>query len=566
MSYRPITALALAIAVSAPAAAQTRLAFSESNGVEVLAYGSPWCGETLDLEFRLSGPSPLRDTSALADFAPRLAPVFNGECPQARTARVRLTEPDGSAMSGAPRYTMSAARGWTIAPEQPGGEESGPGAADEAPAAAPIDLSAQFDQAAGFGDEDLLDIVFHFTPQFTDVERYPGVPLTVGAVYACQTQRSARGGDEFAQRRLTEEVAPRIDEHRNQGARVLGKTFRVNTNLLNGRYQLDLGEYDFDSEVFALEDAFGSQVGTILLSGQRGCSTSFNGSLPNQFVLEFEDDESLTAIPMTRDRAQALVSEYTRRRFSRVVSADALVTVTGFSVENGRGVIQVSPTALRLFEPMNGSEIAAFDASALEAARVAARERREAAEREARIAQRRATAQALEANRDREIEMFESQVETLPNRAYRILAAVGPEDISRPASDHPSLLAARAEQFGEPVSAVLMFRAGRNREDINEARWPAALRVEVRDNDFDGTLRSDDWYVAWGELEMDHDRADNAAGQLTPAFLEAEWIYACESDGCEDDADPDALVDAFTERLDARIEEALAELDETEEN
>ena len=550
-----------------PAAAQNTLAFSESNGVEIVAQGSPWCRSTLQLQFRLSETSRLRDEAALIDFAPRIAPVLEAECSDAQAAEVRLTDERGDSLGDRPVYRMTAAEGWALAAQ--GSPAEAPSATSPVssesdvenlsetpePISSEEDLEALFASAEPIGNEGFLQAIFHFSPQYGDVSRFENTPLSLGGLFACELQQRANRNDEFAERQLRDEMEPVIANLRESGARILEREFRI-------RYETALGEYAFDNGAFPISP-FDGQLNLGGFDEPRGCRARYNESIPYTFLLRFSEDSELDQLPMSREAAQSYLEDMRRRNFNqREVFADVVYRVTGFDANGGRGVLTVEPVALRLLHRTTQETLLALDRNALEEQRAAAEERRLEAERQAEIERRQAEARRLRDQRDREIEFMGNRLERTSSRAERIFIVHTPEDAASASFDHPSLIAARAERFDEGQFGVVMFQAGRTRDGITTARWPSPLRVDVRDRSIDLPLARGDWFLAYGEIEADPDATDRPG--LIAALMEADWIFACESEGCEDEGDPDELIERFEERLDERIE-AMLEGEESEE-
>lgn len=557
--------LGAAAFAAAPAAAQDTLAFSEANGIEIVALGDPWCRSTLELQFRLSETSPLRDEATMTQFAPRLAPVFEAECPEAGAAEVRLTDVDGEGLEGRPAYRMASAQGWAMSVVREASgmsslaaalqeDNDAPSATTEAPPPGettdegppPDEIpEAVFTNAEPITNEGYLQTIFHFAPQYADVSRFENTPVAIGGLYACELQQRALRGDEFAARQLRADMEPVIADLRGSAAQILEREFRI-------QYETSLGEYVFDDGAFPVSP-FEGRLNLGGFEEPRGCRVSMNDAIPFSFSLTFSEDAEVDQLSMSREAAQSYLEDMRRRNYGqREVLADLIYRVVGFEVNGRAGTLTVEPVALRLLHRTTQETLLSLDRDALESQRQAAEQRRLEAQRQAEIERRQAEAQRLREQRDSEIEFMSRRLENTARAAERIFMVHSPEDARTPDYDHPSLIAAQAERFGEAQIAVVLFQAGRTRDDITNARWPTPLRVDVRDRSVELPLSRGDWYLAYGELDPDPDAADLTG--LSAALLEAEWVFACASDGCEEESAPEALLDHFEERLDARIE------------
>lgn len=585
MTYLPRIGLAAAgalVCTLGAANAQHRLAFSEASGIEVLTLSDSWCAERFELEFRLSADSPLRDRTQLAAFAPRLAPIFDAECPAGTEAQVRVRGQDGSSISGDTAYVMSRDAGWALqgvhasAPPEPASRAAAEAVEPETTLPTDDDSGLRADAAGGsataeavpsarapqgpsvdqlvrtaqeLGNEDYLAAVFHFQPQFADLSRFSNSALTLGAMFNCQLQQRA-SRDEFARRELDAEMA-------EQARRIAASSSAITSRNFVLRVTARLGDYSFETGAFP----FAPLEGSWRLPGyrlERNCWATAHDSVPTSFTLEFDPASAITQIAMSEAEAQRLRAGM---RNSRNLETEIVFNITGVEVNRSNAQLAAEPVAVRALLPGNRATVVEFDRAALRENIERARQAVAEAERQRREAERLARIERLESERDIQIERLRERISSTSSPMRRIVMVHGPANTGYVPDRHPSAIAARHRADEGDRMGLVMFRAGRTRDDLVEAEWPSSLRINVRDRDVETPLRRQGWYVAMGPITLDTERSERRReGGLRPALMDADWVFACRSEACEEEASSRELLDLARESVDRQIAEQIAAL------
>lgn len=531
---------------AAPASAQHRIAYSEANGIEVLARTSEWCSINVELEFRLADHSRLRDGDALTRFAPDIGPAIVSQCLQVRTANIRIADENGIPFPASDIYQIRADLNWGFA-NPPQVDFLGSGI--ETPSVQRAQ-AAEAATARRMTNDDLVRAIFRYLPQYADLDQYPGTLNSLGAMYECDLMRQAENSNEFARRGFDREVRRHLD-------RLASSAADIDPMLFLMSYSIPLGEYDFDMSAFQVAPVRARLDIGLDLQAAEGCQISQSRGLPWDVYLRAPESAFIDRLPMSERRGEALLSALMSRGAGRrSVDVEVTYRLTGASANNAQLDIEFEPVRIRFLEPDSGPELYVMDSSEMGRIREAVEEAERLAEEARGEAEREATrADLLRRREDAEDEIRRrlEYTERREERIFRVHAATENHYVSY---GHPSLLAAVAGAAQRSIDVVTIFKAGRNDGETWQSDWPSSLSVSVVDG-VEAEIEMGQWVVVSGKLSG-VEPSDQPG--LYPAEIEAEWVFICEDEFCEADAETDNLLQAYIQRLDDELQENLATL------
>ena len=317
----------------------------------------------------------------------------------------------------------------------------------------------------------------------------------------------------------------------------MAKTVAQNDpNAIDITIQTTFKQYDFQKQCFPLNL---QGTGAIAVSNP----VYYMTSVPARFVLQIDDLDVVSSLPLDKDRAQAFFQKYVdagqsngrplwvrvRAKFDPAVADQMKTNLTNNQPIPAKleSVAFMMPPFRGMSKPEVVATISGTQVKDVLAER--AKQRDEAAKAEAeRQAQLRL--EQAKASRDRDITTLKAS--PLPVRLANALAA-GPLNMGLTLSN---LRTARYRSLmsGKPVQAVMLVQTDAGGTENVSLKWPSLMTVTAPDGK---EFAPASWYLVSGTL------ATPEGDDLTPSRFTSTTILPCSQANCEDRGDATTIID-----------------------
>lgn len=538
----------IAMPMGLHAASTKQIARSDKLGIELFGVGGEnWCAPNAQLQMSRNADSPLTDKEET--LFPKIAKIFDAECPQMETAQVEVLDDTGTKTRA---FQISKATGWTIvtdapaqtaqdkttkdagktqtaksdAPEpvtapQPPEKQVSPPKQKQAEAKAPPPQKQVSEQKAiPLTAENVFPLAAHYYPEALNDDR---IIDQLATLKNCDRYKSVRE-NEFALRDWRQEVKPDILSKVKSASNLFdfSFTFRVNRQYNFDTAMLDIGSFTPRTQKY---------------ESRCGWSDDFDNNVFNGKV-----HVSFEGLPDTFNSKIYLPDELGRAAVDRLEATGNKVRVTYRARLKNVGVVTRWPKHYELKAEFidvkihTGKQMDYLLAHHDAAKFSAAREQHKIALQKAEEQQRKSEEERLATQRAHEQELRRLQSEQENKQAQRLFESLAGDNAvpaklaalhhdGDPSFDNPYDIAANAFSIGQKLPVRAFVHVG-SRDSIGyRAEWPSRVYLTGTE------LEEDEWYFVSGM--GDGQKIDNALLSI----ITVEKATKCDDRLCMGEAD-----------------------------
>ncbi|WP_142850620.1 DUF4852 domain-containing protein [Telmatospirillum sp. J64-1] len=533
----------LAASVSLPVQAkETRLAFSERLGIEILAQdaGSGWCQPDLSLVIKAKSA----DFFTTPDFPNLMQTVgtriLPSECPVAE--RISLTGIEEASGKTLYRGTTGKAGNWALVADSPPPSEA---SVAEAPSAETVPVVEETPSAPVppvAAAEPPVDLRKLSTPFTHDALLMLYLKADLARLEDEKLMRSIlanRDCSAFQKAAQNEFVLP---DYLKKSTETIKASLAEGNPYLRMVLRSEFGRYDNEKKGFEFSPVSGQGSSDPEWSA---CYREYEEApFPYHFNWNWAVPGMITHLPMAREQAEPFLGDRQKRSsnqrqvFTEIILTPVFAEDEILSGSYAGASVTLMPREITVYDDEKLTKpLFRWDGATLAELEREAKARALAEAEKLRLEREKAEAEEKRMAALRRVERDMSRLRYASLQS-RVAYMIGADKLSLSRA-----VVGRAIITGQPQPVALLVQAdGNGRGDV-PTRWPANLRLSAEEGQ--EAFEKGRWYVISGDLTAQEGRS------LPVGSIKVRKMVVCAKDGCEEAEDVEALVQRRIAEIDA---------------